>query len=226
MSGVTESSCKVCGGATRGQRSLRSGLCSRCRTERTRSASRVQASAAIAGLLEREDVLILDTETTGAGKGAEVIEVSVINTAGDVLLDTLVNPRVPKMNPFAQRVHGISLAELQNAPTWPEVLPELSRLADRCTVLAWNAPFDRGMLEQTSGAWGLPHPRWLFVCAMRLYAKSRGIKIRGLHKCVVDEQLEPLLKAHQSHRALGDIIFVLEVLRSRVKETPEALARS
>ena len=178
---------------------------------------RARAAAAIQALLERDDVLILDTETTGMGKTAEVIEVSVIDTRGEVLLDTLVKPKVPTMNRFAQRVHGISLPMLADAPVWPEVLPKLADIADRRTLLAWNASFDAGMLEQNSLAWNLAHPKWLFVCAMRLYAKQRGIKIRGLHKCVVDENLSHLLETHRSHRALADVIFVLEVLRASVK---------
>ena len=176
-----------------------------------------RARVAILSLLERDDVLVLDTETTGMGKTAEVIEVSVINTRGETLLDTLVKPKVPTMNRFAQRVHGISLPMLADAPGWPEVLPDLVKIADRRTILAWNASFDATMLEQNSLAWNLPHPKWLFVCAMRLYAKGRGIKIRGLHKCVEDENLNHLLETHKSHRALADVRFVLEVLRSSVK---------
>ena len=172
---------------------------------------------AIRSLLARDDVLILDTETTGAGREAEVIEVSVIDTRGAVRLDTLVRPRVQRMNPYAERLHGISLETLQDAPTWPEVLPELARISERSTLLAWNAPFDASMLERTSEVWELHHPKWLFVCAMRLYAKGRGIRNRGLHKCVVDEGLEGLLEIHPSHRALGDVRFVLEVLRATVK---------
>ena len=173
-----------------------------------------RASDAVRGLLGREDVLILDTETTGMGKGAEVIEVAVVNTRGETLLDTLVKPQSSRMNPHAQRVHGITSQMLSSAPSWAEVLPELSELADRRTVLAWNAPFDRGMLAQTSHIWGLDHPTWLFVCAMRLYAKGRGIKNRGLQKVLVDEGLTHLHAEHKSHRALGDVVFVLEVLRA------------
>lgn len=168
-------------------------------------------------LLDRQDVLILDTETNGTGSGTEVIEVSVINTRGEVLLDTLVKPKIFAMNPWAQNVHGISLPMLKDAPGWNHVLPQLADLADRRTLLAWNAPFDAGMLEQSSQIWNLHHPRWLFVCAMRLYAKKRSIKNRGLHKAVVDEGLEHLFETHDSHRALGDVTFVLEVLRSTCK---------
>lgn len=133
--------------------------------------------AAIAALLARDDVLILDTETTGL-KSAEVIELALLSTRGEVLLDTLVRPKVMRLNPYAARVHRITLAELADRPTWPEVLPELRRLAERATVLAWNAPFDARMLEATSAAWGLPHPRLLFACAMRLYARARAAELR------------------------------------------------
>src|SRR5690606_16006245 len=95
-----------------------------------------RARAAIRHLLDREDVLILDTETTGLGQ-AEVIELSVIDTRGTVLLDTLIRPRTGVMNPYAQRVHGITLEMLTDQPTWPEVLPELRRIAGAATVLAW-----------------------------------------------------------------------------------------
>ena len=180
-----------------------------------------KAGDAVRGLLGRDDVLILDTETTGMGKRAEVIEVAVVNTRGETLLDTLVKPKFSSMNPYAQRVHGITSKMLSGAPSWTEVLPELAVLADRRTVLAWNAPFDRGMLEQTSRIWGLSHPTWLFVCAMRLYAKGRGIKNRGLQKVLVDEQLTHLHAKHKSHRALGDAVFVLEVLRALSGNKPE-----
>lgn len=172
-----------------------------------------QLCAAVSSLLGRDDVLILDTETTGLS-GAEVIEVGVIDTRGTVRLDTLVRPRRRHMNPYAQRVHNISLDMLDDQPTWPEILPELERLTRRATVLAWNAPFDARMLASSSETWGLAHPRILFVCAMQLYARLKKSKRTGLHKAVRAEGLEHLLARHQSHRALGDVHFVLEVLRA------------
>ncbi len=149
--------------------------------------------------------------------GAEVIEIALIDTRGEVLLDTLVRPRQQRMNPYAERVHGINLAMLRDAPSWPEVFPQLCELADGRILLAWNAPFDAGMLKQTSGVWAIEHPSWLFVCAMRLYAKRRGIKPRGLHKVILDEALPHLLERYQSHRALADTRFVLEVLQASVR---------
>jgi DNA polymerase III subunit epsilon len=206
--------CTTCGKTSR---SLELGKCRNCREVWLKTESRAKAKTAIASLLDRDDILILDTETNSIGKNAEVIEVSVINTKGDVLLDSLVKPKTMMMNPFAERVHGVSLKMLKDAPSWPDVFPSLATLADRRTILAWNAPFDAGMLEQTSAVWELQHPRWLFICAMRLYAKKRGTKYRGLHKSVVDEGLAHLLEVYDSHRALGDVKFVLEVLKATTK---------
>lgn len=182
------------------------------KTSRCLNCERERVAGAVRGLLARPDVLILDTETTGL-KDAEVIEVALIDLQGGVRLNTLVRPKRQLMNPYAGRVHGISLRDLQTQPSWPEVLPELLRAAGDATILAWNAPFDARMLEQTSARWGLPHPKLLFVCAMRLYARLHGRSSFGLHKAVLAEGLEDLLTQHTSHRALGDVIFVLELLK-------------
>lgn len=207
--------CGSCQGRVRSLAVLREGLCANCREEKERERKQNRARLAISQLLDREDVLILDTETTGMAN-AEVIELSVITTRGETLIDTLIKPKVRSMNPYAQRVHNISMSMLEDAPGWPEVLPELHAIAAKSTLLAWNASFDARMLEQTSSVWGLEHPRWLFVCAMRLYAQKCATKPRGLHKAVLDEDLPHLLDLYQSHRALADVIFVLEVLKATV----------
>jgi DNA polymerase-3 subunit epsilon len=173
----------------------------------------LQARGAILELLGRHDVRILDTETTGLGD-AEVIELSLIDTDGNVLLDTLIKPRREVMNPYAQRVHGISLEMLADQPSWPEVLPDLVRVAGSATLLAWNAQFDRQMLVNSSLAWELEPPRLLFVCAMRLYAQLHGRRGYGLHRAVMDRGLQHLFERHASHRALGDVQLVLELLKT------------
>jgi DNA polymerase-3 subunit epsilon len=172
-----------------------------------------KAREAILELLRRDDVLILDTETTGVGD-AEVIELSLIDTRGTVLLDTLIRPRRETMNPYAQRIHGISLEMLAEQPCWPEVLPELIRVAGRSTLLAWNAPFDRQMLVNSSLAWDLEPPRLLFVCAMRLYAQLHGRRGYGLHRAIRDRGMQHLFELHASHRALGDVRLALELLQA------------
>ena len=66
------------------------------------------------------NALILDTETTGLGDDAEVVELAVIDCAGAVLLDTLVRPSGP-VPAEAAAIHGITDAMLADAPTWSEI---------------------------------------------------------------------------------------------------------
>lgn len=46
-----------------------------------------------ARLLDREDALILDTETTGLKGDIEIVEIGIINTKGDVLLHRYSMPK-------------------------------------------------------------------------------------------------------------------------------------
>ena len=65
-----------------------------------------------AALLDRTDVLILDTETTGLGGRAEVIEVAMIDTTGTVRFEALsicaIRTRLPRPLP-----HRLSLPRLR-----------------------------------------------------------------------------------------------------------------
>ena len=99
-------------------------------------------------LLERTDVLILDTETTGFADQSEVIDVAVLDTCGTVRFDRLSMPagRIPTQ---ATAVHGLTRADLrrQKAPAWPEVHDDLVRVLTAAKiVIAYNADFDSRLL--------------------------------------------------------------------------------
>lgn len=102
-------------------------------------------------LLDRDDVLIIDTETTGLHEGAEVCQLALINTRGEVLLDTLVRP-YGEMDPGAEEVHGISMERLALAPrfdpVWAVIKPEL---AGRQVVI-YNKAFDLKRMAESLAA--------------------------------------------------------------------------
>lgn len=91
-------------------------------------------------------VVILDTETTGLDDDARVVEVSIITTAGNVVLDTLVNPGQP-IPEAATSIHGITDSMVAAAPTFTEVLGKLSAALDGKRCLIYNAPYDIGRLR-------------------------------------------------------------------------------
>lgn len=185
-----------------------------------RGPSRGTAGQAAAGLRDPrqwlDDVfaqgfVVLDTETTGLGPRAEIIEIAALDHTGQVLMESKVWPRAGRVPASATRVHGYTIGDLRGSPTWPELLLELERQLDGRRVLAWNAPFDERMALQTSRLWSLAPQLPTFECAMRGYAQLRGVGVSmRLERAA---QVERVLSAAQEHRSLADAQLVLAVLK-------------
>lgn len=95
-----------------------------------------------------EQPLFLDTETTGLNERAEIIEVSLLDLDGKVLLDSLVRPLFP-IPRDAMLIHGITNEMVQGAPTWAQLWPRIQPLLQSRRVAAYNAPFDLRMMRQS-----------------------------------------------------------------------------
>ena len=107
--------------------------------------------------------IVLDTETTGlsTAQGHRIIEIGAIE---------LVNRRVTGrefhrfLNPErdidegAERVHGISRADLETAPRFQEVADELLEFIKDAELVIHNAEFDVGFLEYELGLMKHPQP--------------------------------------------------------------------
>jgi DNA polymerase-3 subunit epsilon len=120
--------------------------------------------------------VFLDTETTGLGGDAEIVEVCVIDTDGTVLLDTLVQPCKP-IPPEATAVHGITNEMVATAPVFAEVWAQLEPLLRGRPVVIYNAGYDRALLAQTLKCSGIDSDlsAWLDTrCCMEMYAEFWG----------------------------------------------------
>jgi DNA polymerase III epsilon subunit-like protein len=151
-------------------------------------------------MLEPAAAVILDTETTDLP--GPICEVAVIDTTGEILLDTLVDPG-QAIAPGATWVHGITDADVAGAPGWREVLPRLLEVTRDRKILAYNADFDRDVVVGDTRRHELEPEhladpaRW--SCLMRARCmRERAWGSRALYG---------------PHRALGDCLAALEVLR-------------
>lgn len=199
--------CDVCGKEAIG---LLGGVCPSCR----RLARQASLGAAARDWLEQlfaTDFVVLDTETTGVRRRDEVIEVALIDRSGAVLLESRVWPRSGAVPADASRVHGLGIADLHGAPTWPKVLEPLRDLIEGRRVLAWNAPFDERLLLQSSRLWRVRHGLPAFECAMRAYALMRG-NASGSVKLERAAAEQEVLTRAQSHRSADDARLTLAVL--------------
>jgi DNA polymerase III epsilon subunit-like protein len=174
--------------------------------------SHEDARARISELLQVGCVL-LDTETTGLGYDAEVIELAVLSSSGETLLDTLIRPQSGFIPARVSAVHGLTMADVEDAPGFADVYDELLRITAGKAVLAWNASFDERMVRQSAVRWGLRERVNGFECSMRLYALSCRLRGGRAQLERVARVTGVLQNEAQSHRALEDARISLGVLR-------------
>lgn len=187
----------------------------------------------IAEMLDREDVLIFDTETTGFARWSEIVEISIIDTRGDVRLNNVVMPRGAVLEDVV-KVHGLTkerLAEM-DAPQWPDVFKKVQAvLGDAQVLAAYNFAFDRRMIEQTNrkNCTGFdPHLTMPSTCCiMREYKRFASLGLADV-KLPSSENLSEVYTAltgeepSDEHRALPDCLSTLAVMRVLARHYREA----
>lgn len=154
--------------------------------------------------------LVLDTETTGIEapehKAVEVAAVLVKNGQITAAFTTYLNPG-RDIPPAASGVHGLTLEDVQDAPTLEETLPWLNGLASKADALvAHNAPFDRSMLP------GLVSRPW--IDTLRLSRKLQpAIESHANQSLRYAMGLRcPEADGMPAHRALSDAYVTARVL--------------
>ena len=151
----------------------------------------------------------LDVETTGLQAGAdEIIEVAAVRFRGDVVEDTfqrLVKPRYSLPIKIAQ-LTGIGAADLEAAPPFHAVAPELARFVRTYPIVGHSIGFDLKML----GAQGLrlAQPTYdtyelatLLIPGRSSYslaglAQSLGLPHPDAHRALPDAEVARLLFTH------------------------------
>jgi len=193
-------------------------------TTSARRNDRVRVAAWARERIADPATIFLDTETTGLGASAEIIDLAVVDLRGEVLIDTLIAPSGP-IPPETTRVHGIVDADVAGAPTWAAVYPALAELLARRPVVVYNAAFDRRMIANCCVATGFDQPAGEWHCAMQHYAIWAGVRSSHRHRRYRLHKLGDALAAFDlppgSHRALADaeacraLVHALAVAESR-----------
>jgi DNA polymerase-3 subunit epsilon len=97
--------------------------------------------------------VILDTETTGLSDSDQIVQVAVIDGAGNVLLNTLVKPTI-QISESASRIHGITDETVKDARSFMVVWDEISDLIYGKLLIIYNAGFDLRLMQQSAMACG------------------------------------------------------------------------
>lgn len=175
---------------------------------------------------------VIDLETTGLFPGGRdrIVELAVVHVDEHGLItgqwETLLNPG-RDLGP--QQIHGIRAADILDAPTFPEVVPQLVELLDGRVPVAHNARFDAGFLFAELEAAGVElWQRPEFLCTMLLARDYLPGSRRALADCcdAFDIPLEG------AHRASVDALATASLLSAYMASDPntslwfEALERA
>lgn len=139
---------------------------------------RTTAIAWARSIMDDRRAVFLDTETTGLGKSAEIVDLAVVDVSGEILIDTLVRPSI-RIPPEATAIHRIRDADVVHAPGWRDIAAEMYALLSERIVVVYNANFDRAMIWQCCERWGTAWCESDWRCAMRAYAAYRSQWLAG-----------------------------------------------
>src|SRR5919107_3816599 len=186
--------------------------------------ARTKAITWAIGVVDDPRVIYLDTETTGFGPRAEIVDIAVVSAAGEVVLESLVQPtrRIPA---DATAIHGITNADVKDAPAWCDLYEDLLRVLADQRIIVYNVIFDRQMVNQACDQYDLAAPAADWECAMRKYAGfygnwdagKRRYRFQKLERAVLAFGAEP-----GGHRAAADAVACRAVVLGMAAAAPPA----
>ena len=166
------------------------------------------------------DLVIFDTETTGLGPAAEIVEMAALKVDGTVLLDTLVKPRQP-VPPDATAIHGITEEDVAGSPPIEAVLPRVSGRDQH--LASYNLAFDERLIQRSldlggpaAGSWNPPVER--SHCITEMYARYHGAWSEFHHSYTFQSLGNALAQCGlefegRPHRAMTDVRATAALLR-------------
>lgn len=117
-----------------------------------------------------QDFIAIDFETAN-GQRSSVCSVGLVVVERGVLtneLYSLIHPNPNYYTYWCTQVHGLTRADTDDAPYFPEVWQELSRhLPTGLPFVAHNAPFDEGCLRAAFQCYDMAYPTaYRFLCTL------------------------------------------------------------
>jgi DNA polymerase III subunit epsilon len=165
---------------------------------------------------------VVDTETTGLGADARVLEVAFVVLDERLVevasFETLLDPG-DDVDLGATHIHGIARADVRRQPRFTAVAKRLEQTFQGSVFVAHNASFDLRMLRQEAQASGTP------IELPSDYLDTMVIARRlGLPGKLVSLADELGVRVDTAHRALADVRTTAEVLRRLADRDPSVLS--
>ena len=175
-----------------------------------------EAAVRLAAKIVQSKPVYIDTETTGLDRSDEIVEISIIDFDGSILLSSLVKPS-QSIPADVQRIHGITNEMISSSPAWPVLWPKVRNLIYGRPVAAYNAPFDLRMMQQSHARYRIPWRENLnMIDVLPIFSNYQGVwdPIRRSMKYHKLEEAGRILKISlpNAHRSSADALLTRAVL--------------
>ena len=141
----------------------------------------------------------------------------VVVVRGGVVVDSfysLIHPEPEYYQWFCQRVHGLGPCDTDDAPVFPFVWEKIAPRIEGLPLVAHNARFDLGFLQEGLARCGLPLWRGRTLDSLKLakrcYPGLPSYRLQQLRNLL---QLEDECGNDQPHRAGADVYWTMQVLK-------------
>lgn len=163
-------------------------------------------------LLNREDVIVLDIESTGGSFHDEMIDLSIIELhTQNTLYNSLFKPTAP-LNYYAQQVHGITHETLRFAPYLEDEYTIINEIMQNKTIITYNVAFDKRLFIQSYEKYSLKIPDNInWDCLMKVCTKLYKKQVK------LDNVCEMFSVEKGTHRALPDAKAACQVIHAMAK---------
>lgn len=158
------------------------------------------------------DFIAVDWETANGARGS-ACAVGLVEVRGGEIVDTwssLIQPpdRFGSFDARNTAVHGLRAEDVVGAPRFDELWPVIEERLIPLTVVAHNAMFDLGVIQDATGASGHRCPSLRYGCTLLLARRHYDLDSYTLD--AVAEAAGVCLTRH--HDALPDALAAAEVL--------------
>ena len=166
-----------------------------------------------------ESYAVIDVETTGLSPKTErLTEIAIVILEDGNIVDeysTLINPE--KKVPYRiTQLTGINTQMVQDAPYFYEIAKKVVEITEGRTFVAHNASFDYRFIQAEFARYGFDYQRKVLDTVKLSRKLLPGFRSYSLGKLTA--QLGIQIK--DRHRALGDAMATVELLRRLLKADP------
>lgn len=130
-----------------------------------------------------QDFAAIDFETAN-GRRSSVCSVGIVIVRGGKIVDRfyrLIRPTPNYYSYWTTSVHGLTRADTDNQPSFPEVWEQIRDRIAGLPLVAHNRPFDEGCLKAVFAEYGMEYPGYRFYCTLAASRRCLRLPSHQLH---------------------------------------------